>query len=153
VVFDTNVLLSMFVFADSRFAPLRSELERGGLIALTDRRCLDEFRRVLAYPLFSLDAAAQAAALAAYATLATNVQTRPDPMPPLPQCRDADDQKFVELACAGAADWLVTSDKALLKLARRNRLHDRFRILRPETALELRTSERQVAPLAAGTRG
>ena len=62
VVLDTNVLLSLFVFADSRYAPLRARLEGGGLIALTDARCLGEFRRVLAYPMFSLDDDAQGAA-------------------------------------------------------------------------------------------
>ena len=48
VVLDTNVLLSLFVFADSRYARLRERLTAGELIALTDGRCLGEFRRVLA---------------------------------------------------------------------------------------------------------
>jgi uncharacterized protein len=151
-VLDTNVLLSLFVFADSRFAPLRSLMEEGRLTALTNERCLGEFRHVLAYPMFSLDAAGQEAALAAYAALATPVATRPDPAPALPLCKDPDDQKFLELARDGMADWLVTSDKALLKLARRNRMQGLFRILTPEGALEA-TSGRQAAPLAPGPRG
>ena len=61
VVLDTNVLLSLFVFADSRYAPLRGRLESGEWRALTDQRCLHEFQRVLAYPMFSLDAAGQQA--------------------------------------------------------------------------------------------
>lgn len=135
MVLDTNVLVSLFVFADSRFAPLRSAIEEGALIALTDERCLREFRRVLAYPLFSLDATAQETALAAYGTLVERVAAIPDAGPPLPLCRDPDDQKFLELARNGNADWLVTSDKALLKLARRGRLRELFRILTPEAAL------------------
>ena len=39
--------------------------------------------------------------------------------PPLPKCRDPDDQKFLELARDCGADYLVTKDKALLVLARR----------------------------------
>jgi predicted nucleic acid-binding protein len=38
VVLDTNVLLSLFVFADSRYAPLRERLESGEWLALTDDR-------------------------------------------------------------------------------------------------------------------
>jgi hypothetical protein len=53
----------------------------------------------------------------------------------LPRCADRDDQKFLELARDSGADWLVTADKALLKLARRDRLRGLFRILTPETAL------------------
>jgi hypothetical protein len=33
-----------------------------------------------------------------------------------PQCRDADDQKFLQLAVTGKADALVTGDKDLLDL-------------------------------------
>ena len=39
-----------------------------------------------------------------------------------PRCSDPDDQKFVELALGHQAHWLVTRDRALLKLARRTRL-------------------------------
>lgn len=135
-VLDTNVLVSLFVFADSRLVSLRAALDTGALIALTDERCQGEFQRVLGYPLFSLDATAQEAALAAYNALVEHVAATPNPLPALPQCRDPDDQKFLELARNGNADWLVTSDKALLKLARRGRLRELFRILTPEVALE-----------------
>jgi uncharacterized protein len=137
VVLDTNVLLSLFVFADSRFQPLRVRIEDGNWLALTNERCLAEFRRVLAYPMFSLDAAGQEAALSAYAALAHRVTVTPTPAQPLPLCSDPDDQKFLELARDGGADCLITSDKALLKMARRNRLRDFFRILTPDAALGL----------------
>jgi predicted nucleic acid-binding protein len=45
IVFDTNVLLSLFVFKDSRFAPLRGEVVSGRWIALTSAPCLAEYRR------------------------------------------------------------------------------------------------------------
>jgi uncharacterized protein len=137
VVLDTNVLLSLFVFADSRYAPLRGRLESGEWLALTDERCLGEFRRVLTYPMFSLDTAAQAAAFAAYAALATCVAPAAGIKVALPPCTDADDQKFLEVARDGRAKWLVTSDKALLKLARRRGLTQLFAIVTPERALEI----------------
>ncbi len=37
----------------------------------------------------------------------------------LPRCADPDDQKFLELAQASAARWLVSKDNELLKLAPR----------------------------------
>ena len=135
IVFDTNVLVSLFVFADSRFQRLRTRIEAGDWIAMTDERCLAEFRRVLGYPIFGLDRVAQEAALAAYTRLTHPVAAVANPAAALPQCKDPDDQKFLELARNGKADWLVTSDKALLKLARRDRLRDQFRILTPEVAL------------------
>lgn len=136
VVLDTNVLLSLYVFADSRFAPLRARLERGEWRAVCSTPCLDEFRRVLGYPQFKLDPAAQ---VAAYATYAERIELAAPrgmtALPDLPRCQDRDDQKFLEAARDGAAAWLVTADKALLKLARGRRLEGLFRILTPEAAL------------------
>jgi hypothetical protein len=81
VVLDTNVLLSLFVFADSRYARLRERLTAGELIALTDGRCLGEFRRVLAYPMFSLADAAQRAAFDAYSRSAGSSPPPPSRSP------------------------------------------------------------------------
>ena len=135
VVLDTNVLLSLFVFADSRYAAMRAAIEGGAWLALTDARCLHEFRRVLGYDMFSLDAAAQETAHAAYTALAQVIRPMPGEPVPLPPCKDPDDQKFLELARDGGAQLLVTSDKALLRLARRRRLSHLFRILTPDQAM------------------
>ena len=136
VVFDTNVLISLYVFADSRFAPLRTKIENGEWQALTNDACIDEFRRVLGYPLFALSDERQQAALDAYSVHVSRVDVSPQKIgPDLPRCKDRDDQKFLELARDSAADWLVTADKALLHLARRDRLRGLFRILTPERAL------------------
>jgi putative PIN family toxin of toxin-antitoxin system len=136
VVLDTNVLVSLYVFADSRFAPLRAWIENGEWQAITNDVCFGEFRRVLTYPAFELADERQAAALAAYNS---HVLHYSGPLPAelvaLPRCKDRDDQKFLELARDASADWLVTADKALLRLTRHNRLHGLFRILTPEIAL------------------
>jgi putative PIN family toxin of toxin-antitoxin system len=136
VVFDTNVLLSLFVFADSRFAPLRVEVEAGRWQSLTSPSCLAEFKRVLGYPLFALTAAHQADAYAAYLASVCLVDAVPQEAVVLPKCRDKDDQKFLELARDGEANWLVTADKALLRLRRGQRLTNLFTILTPEEALQ-----------------
>lgn len=135
VVFDTNVLLSLFVFADSRFDPLRSAVEAGRWRALTSPACLAEYRRVLAYDQFALTADRQEAAYADYLNLAALVDPAPLAEVPLPKCQDKDDQKFLELARDAGAGWLVTADKALLRLRRGRRLEPLFRILTPDEAL------------------
>ncbi|MCF8199551.1 MAG: putative toxin-antitoxin system toxin component, PIN family [Sulfuritalea sp.] len=135
VVLDTNVLVSLYVFADSRFAPLRARIESGEWLAITNEACFNEFRRVLGYPLFGLSAERQQGALDSYQVEATRADNVQPGSASLPRCSDRDDQKFLELARDSAADWLVTADKALLRLARRDHLRGLFRILTPEMAL------------------
>lgn len=135
VALDTNVLLSLFVFVDSRFAPLRSEIEAGRWQALSSAPCLAEFRRVLGYPQFALPAERQTAAYTAYLELVRLIDAVPQEAVALPRCRDRDDQKFLELARDGGAHWLVTADKDLLRLRRGRRLEHLFRILTPDEAL------------------
>ena len=117
-------------------APLRARIESGEWQAITNDACLGEFRRVLAYPMFALSDDLQQSALAAYGAHVTHFTGSPqDAVAALPRCSDRDDQKFLELARDSAADWLITADKALLRLARRDRLRGLFRILTPEMAL------------------
>ena len=120
LVLDTNVVLDLLHFDDPAVAPIRRALQEGKAACIGNAACRDELAHVLSYPQFKItehearrildeyDALAQPCHLAADATL-----------PPLPQCRDPDDQKFLELARAAKADLLVTKDKALLALARK----------------------------------
>ena len=50
----------------------------------------------------------------------------------LPICSDKDDRKFMELAFDARAHVLITKDKALLKLARKNTRNGFFRIISPD---------------------
>lgn len=135
-VLDTNVLLSLWVFnkspGGSQFAPLRELIENGALVALSNPECLAEFERVLSYPEFRLVPQMQRDILSEYVLTITSVATGAPLETPLPRCRDDDDQKFLELARDGAAQFLVTSDKALLKLSRHKFLAGLFRIVSPE---------------------
>ncbi len=126
------MVLSLWVFADSRFASLQGFVRSGRLIALSSADCLAEFERVLSYPEFKLEAEKRERILADYAASVQLVAAAGLAVLDLPQCRDGDDQKFLELARDGRADYLVTSDKALLRLARHRRLSGRFRIVTPE---------------------
>lgn len=134
VVFDTNAILSLWAFTDSRFAPLRAEVDAGRWIALTRPDCLAELKRVLTYPQFKFDQARQAAAYAAYEAQAICWDGESLDAE-LPRCKDRDDQKFLELARDAGAHWLVTSDKLVLRCARREKLRGMFQIVKPDYLL------------------
>jgi putative PIN family toxin of toxin-antitoxin system len=133
VVLDSNVWIDILVFDDPHTRPIASALESGALAALIDARCLAELAYVLDYPQFAHRNVDKAAALAVVARLAQMVEP-PAPAEdarPLPQCKDRDDQKFLELARAAQADWLVSKDRAVLKLAKRIARDFGFRIAQP----------------------
>ncbi|CAN0622276.1 PINc domain-containing protein [Burkholderia multivorans] len=136
VVLDSNVWIDILVFDDPATRPILAALERGTLVALIDSRCLYELERVLDYPQFQARAIDKAAALATVARLACRIDAPPPAdvdtdARPLPKCKDRDDQKFLELAHAAQADWLVSKDRALLKLDRRTARDFGFRIVQP----------------------
>jgi putative PIN family toxin of toxin-antitoxin system len=134
LVLDTNVCLDLFVFRDPRWAVLHDGLERGALRAVTRSDCRAEWLAVLNYPQFKLDAAAQADCTVRFDALIA-CRDKPGIAPPrpfLPHCSDGDDQKFLELAFDEKADALISKDKALLKLARRNLKYGLFLIVSPE---------------------
>lgn len=135
-VLDTNVVLDLYMFEEPSVQGLRLALEAGTAVALANSATLDELARVLTYPQFKLEAERQASIYARYAAL---VQRHPDGQeaPPLPKCRDRDDQKFIELAALSGAHWLISKDKLVLKLARRRSGLGAFRIVTPQAALAL----------------
>ena len=122
VVLDTNVCLDLFVFREPQAAALRVALEEGVVEAVTRADCRDEWLRVLHYPRLPIDDANRPGFAAAFDAL---VHCLPDAAAaahadvPLPRCDDPDDQKFLELAQASGARWLVSKDNHLLKLAPR----------------------------------
>lgn len=133
VVLDTNVCLDLFVFGDAAVAPLARALADGRAEAITDVRCRDEWCRVLAYPQLALDEAGRQAALAAHdrwVRCAGEAWSPPSGIR-LPRCADPDDQKFLELALAVEADWLLSKDKAVLRLGRRTARDGLFAIATP----------------------
>lgn len=128
---DTNVVLDCLHFADPVALPILHALEEGRIECRATQATLDELQRVLGYPALRLDAAMQERIGTRYRALAGCVEAAG--LATLPRCRDADDQKFLELAAAAGAVALVSKDRALLKLAGRRGLG--FRILTPALAV------------------
>jgi putative PIN family toxin of toxin-antitoxin system len=120
VVLDTNVWIDWLVFDDEATAPLREAHRRARIEIVADEACLEEFDRVLAYPEFKLDYAQRRTCRAQLERcIVRHEHGPPAGATSLPRCSDPDDQKFLALACGAQADWLLTRDKALLRLARR----------------------------------
>jgi putative PIN family toxin of toxin-antitoxin system len=133
LVLDTNVWLDWLVFDDPAIAPIKAAVAAKAVEVFINSACEYELERVLAYPFRKamLDTAVQAAHLAECRRIATACADTIDADLPLPVCSDPDDQKFLELAHACRADFLVTKDRALLDLARRKTRPAPFRIVTP----------------------
>jgi putative PIN family toxin of toxin-antitoxin system len=152
VVLDSNVWIDILVFEDPATLPILAGLEARALEALIDARCLAELTRVLDYPQFARFGIDKTAALATVARLSTFVTpVAPESERPLPKCKDRDDQKFLELAHASQAAWLVSKDRAVLKCARRVARDFAFRIAEPKPfvlSMETRAEAQNHAPAA-----
>lgn len=129
LVLDTNVALDLWLFDDPCCAGLRDALARGAWQAVTSAACHEEWRRVLRYAALALDEARIADLEARFDALCDFVAVTRDA--PLPRCRDADDQKFLELARDAGALLLVTRDAELLRLSRRTQRACGFAVVPP----------------------
>lgn len=119
VVVDTNVALDLLIFSDPRTAPLRALLAQGRLAWIATQVMRDELERVLAYPhiaarmvYYRVDAGQVLAGFDAQARL-VGVAPRISYV-----CKDADDQKFIDLAAAHRA-ILLSKDKAVICMRKR----------------------------------
>lgn len=133
IVVDTQVVMDWLIFNDERVQALAAALTSGALRWLVAPAMRDEIRHVLgrgvaasyAPDLDFIEAQFDAHALAVDAAPA-------QPLAGRLVCRDPDDQKFIDLALAQGARWLVSRDKALLALAKRAKPRGLL-IVKPET--------------------
>ncbi|MES2979484.1 MAG: PIN domain-containing protein [Pseudomonadota bacterium] len=124
LVLDTNIVLDLFVFDDAPARALKGELEAGAWdwVATTPMR--DELERVLAYPqiaprlkFYGLDPAQVLTRFDAHARR-VDVAAKASVT-----CKDADDQKFIDLAVAHQGT-LLSKDRAVTSMARRLRVFE-----------------------------
>ena len=119
IVIDTNIVLDLFVFADAAAVPLRQALDAGtlGWIATQPRGV--GLGRVLAYPQIvpRMDFYGRSAAevLGHFDRLVRLVDVVPKASA---TCKDADDQKFIDLAVAHGAR-LLSKDRAVICIKKR----------------------------------
>ncbi|UZD54671.1 putative toxin-antitoxin system toxin component, PIN family [Caldimonas aquatica] len=117
LVLDTNVLLDWLVFEDPAVARLGRAIEEGTVLCLATAEMLEELRRVLAYPQFAARVGDSHAILRRWQRHA--VAWTEGLSPARLRCTDPDDQKFLDLAFAAQAHWLLSKDRAVLRLAGR----------------------------------
>ena len=118
VIFDTNVLLDLFVFNDFRVLHIKQALIEKQLDALASRQTLEEFSDVISRPLFSLEQSAQEKLVQEWQSLARIIEDQNISAAPW-QCRDMDDQIFLDLAFTSKPSILLSKDNEVLKLASR----------------------------------
>ena len=118
VIFDTNVLLDLFVFNDFRVLHIKQALVEKQLDALASRQTLEEFSDVISRPLFSLEQGTQQKIVLEWQSLARIINDQNIFAAPW-QCRDNDDQIFLDLAFTCKPCILISKDNEVLKLASR----------------------------------
>ena len=116
IVLDTNVVLDWLLFADPGLEPIAAAIVAGRLRWCTCTSMRDEIAHVLARGLAARHHADPATLLERWDAHVAPPEAAPPTQPLI--CSDPDDQKFIDLALAIGARWLVSRDRALLKLAR-----------------------------------
>lgn len=119
LVLDTNIVLDAFVFDDEAARPVRAGLAGGSFHWIATAAMREELLRVLGYPQiarrlahYALQPAGILAGFDGHARIAPEAAKAPY------TCKDADDQKFIDLAVAHGA-WLLSKDQAVLSMRRR----------------------------------
>jgi len=115
VVLDTNVVLSVLLFAGGSAERIRRGWQAQRFVPLASNATAQELILALGYPKFGLTAAEREDLLADYLPWVHAVRI-PEPPPAVPRCRDPADVPFLQLAFAGRARALVSGDRDLLAL-------------------------------------
>jgi predicted nucleic acid-binding protein len=120
VVLDTNVVLDWLLFNDPRSAPVAAAIVRRQVRWIALRAMRDELAAVLQRGLAVARGADASAVLAAWDTHAQPCDAPAQCAGPIRlRCSDPDDQMFLDLAHAAGARWLLSRDRAVLRLKRR----------------------------------
>lgn len=112
-VFDTNIILDFFVFDDPGSKHLLNALHEGRILSFCTPSTLEELRIVLSRSIFSLLPEKQTKILEKWKQLSVSLEDIPQEQL---KCRDADDNKFLDLAFQVKPATLISKDKLVLKV-------------------------------------
>jgi putative PIN family toxin of toxin-antitoxin system len=119
IVLDTNIVLDLLVFDDPATQPLKDALAVRRVQWIATQAMRDELARVLAYskivPCLARHKLSASDVLALFDRQVQLVDAAPKATI---TCKDADDQKFIDLAVAHRAT-LLSKDQAVLCMAKR----------------------------------
>lgn len=132
IVLDTNVILDWLVFRNPASVELSERIESGEVQWLVSTDTRNELQHVLGR---GIGAAFQPNFEIIWSTW-DRLAVAVEPAPVIGaaarmRCTDPDDQKFIDLALAHRARWLLSRDRAVLKLAKRG-LPLGLQVLTPE---------------------
>jgi uncharacterized protein len=113
IILDTNVLLSAVLFKKSEIRQLFDTIRLKHTIVVSDA-CFDEFKEVIYRPKFSRYIEPDEVAL--FLRLFREIAIFVPVTQKLTICRDPKDNKFLELALASNAHYIITGDQDLLVL-------------------------------------
>ncbi len=120
LVLDTNAVLDWLVFDNPASLAISEAIVSGRVCWVVNAALRDELAHVLGRGGVDRWQPDLARLWQAWGRYAMPIEAPPPGSPQRrPQCSDTDDQKFIDLALATDAHWLITRDRALLKLARR----------------------------------
>ncbi len=118
VVLDTNVVMDGWLFHHPAFNVIAAALADARVRWIATQAMRDELNHVLDRAAFnsrwSVDRQAIDRAWHDHAHIVMTAASAPARC----RCSDPDDQKFIDLALAHRCQWLLTRDRALLRLAR-----------------------------------
>ena len=118
-VLDTNIVLDLWVFDEPKAQALRTSVEDGSTHWLATAAMREELTRVLAYPQIAKRLTARAMpADTVLGHFDRWAQLKPDAPKAPYACKDADDQKFIDLAVAHSAA-LHSKDAQVLCMKKR----------------------------------
>jgi predicted nucleic acid-binding protein len=135
-VLDTNVVLDWLVFRHPACSRFPTDLSRGRLRWLASTAMRDELAHVLGRGVGRACNPDTDLIWSTWERWATLVAPRPlTGAATRMRCTDPDDQKFIDLALGHGARWLISRDRAVLKIAKRSRPLG-LEVLTPEAWLE-----------------
>lgn len=133
VVIDTQSLLDWQLFRNPYCTRWLPSLESGAWRWIATSRMRHELCHVLERPWAQAQGVEPVAVLAFFDFYAQVLET---PAVPLtgrwPRCSDPDDQKFIDLALSTGARWLISRDRAVLKLRKRCKAITGIDVIPPE---------------------
>jgi predicted nucleic acid-binding protein len=120
LVLDTNVVLDWLLFGDPSATPISAAIESQQVRWIATAAMREELAEVLRRGLAASRGVDPRAVLRAWDEHADLIPEPPrQPAALALRCTDPDDQKFLDLARAERALWLLSRDRAVLRLARR----------------------------------
>jgi putative PIN family toxin of toxin-antitoxin system len=130
IVIDTNTVLDWLLFDEPGVAPLTAAVQSGSVCWIACEEMRAECEHILSRKALARWRPQPERVTQAWARHAWILPT-PQTAPTWPRCTDPDDQIFIDLAIAAGARWLITRDRALLRLRRRAAAYG-VQVLRPE---------------------